>query len=103
MEAWHAYVVGGTGTLTLAIGIGKWLFSAFNGKADKTKVEEISRGLVAKTDRETTKVVFKKVEQNTRDISELKENTGITRTKVEYIEGSVRRIEDKIGRALNGR
>lgn len=99
MEAWHAYV-GGTGALGLVIGIGKWLFSAFNGKADKSKVEKMEQALVEKTDRSTTKILFEKVEKNTEHISELKENTAITRTKVEGIEGAVGRIEDKLGRAL---
>jgi hypothetical protein len=103
MEAWHAYAAGGTGALTLAILVGRWLFSAFNGKADKAKVEKMQESLIKKTDRSTTKILFDKVEKHSEDISGLKENIAITRTKVEGIEGTVGRIEDKIGRALNNR
>ena len=102
MEVWHVWV-GGSGALGLVVGSLKWLFSQFNGKADKGKVEQVERALSEKTDRSTTKILFEKAERNTQDISDLKENTAITRTKVENIEGAVGRIEDKIGRALNGR
>lgn len=103
MEAWHAYAMGGTGALTLAAIMGRWLFSAFNGKADKKKVDDMDAELKNKLDRSTGKILFDKVEKHGEDISALKENTAVTRTKVESIEGTVDRIEDKIGRALNNR
>lgn len=100
VEGWHVWV-GGLGALGVVTGTLRWLFSQFNGKADKAKVEEMSKALTGKTDRATTKILFEKIEKHSEDISALKENTAVTRTKVESIEGGVRRIEDKLSQALS--
>ena len=86
IEGWHLWA-GGTGAFGIVIGSLRWLFSQFNGKMDRS----------------TGQILFDKIEGNTKDIAALRENTAITRTKVESMEGGVKRIEDKIGRALNGR
>jgi hypothetical protein len=103
MEAWHAYAAGGTGGLTLAILVGRWLFSAFNGKADKKKVDDIDAELKGKLDRSTGQILFEEIKDQGKDITALKVDTAAMKKQVENIEGGVARIEDKIGRALNNR
>lgn len=95
MEAWHAWV-GGTGALTIVIGSFKWLFSQFNGKADKKKVDDMDAELKGKLDRSTGQILFEQIKEQGADISELKVTSAVTKTKVENIEGAVGRIEGKL-------
>jgi hypothetical protein len=101
VEAWHAYAAGGTGALTLAAIMGRWLFSAFNGKADKKKVDDMDAELKEKLDRSTGQILFEQIKEQGRDITGLKVDTAAMKIQVENIEGGVVRIDDKIGRALN--
>ncbi len=86
IEGWHAWT-GGSGALVIVIGMAKWLFTSFNGKADKS----------------TVKKVFEKVDENTKDITHLKETVAVTKTKVENIETVVEKIDTKLDRLLDRR
>jgi len=86
IEVWHVWT-GGSGALVIVIGMAKWLFASFNGKADKS----------------TVKKVFEKVDDNTKDITHLKETVAVTKTKVENIETVVEKIDTKLDRLLDRR
>lgn len=83
IEGWHVWL-GGTAALGIVVGLGKWGYSVLNGKANRA----------------TTDILFKKVDANTKDITELKTDVATTKVSVKNIEERTGKMDGKLDRLL---